>query len=65
MKATPILAAKSVTAGTIWTGTGLSLGLGLGLGAAGPAILLGALGLAATGVVLYRRNNSGLDDENV
>ena len=52
-------AAKGAAAGasgTIWTGTGLSLGLGLGLGAWGPALLLGTLGLVATGAYLYHRN---------
>ena len=49
------VAGKAAT-GTIWSGTGLSLGLGLGLGAVGPAVLLGALGLTATGIYLYRRN---------
>jgi hypothetical protein len=43
------------SAGTIWSGTGMSLGLGLGLGALGPVLLLGVLGLTATGIYLYRR----------
>lgn len=43
-------------AGTIWTGTGFSLGLGLGLGAMGPILLIAALGLIATGVYLFKRN---------
>jgi hypothetical protein len=43
------------SAGTIWSGTGLSLGLGLGLGALGPLMLLGAVGLTATGIYFYRR----------
>lgn len=42
--------------GTIWTGTGFSLGLGLGLGALGPVLALGALGLTATGIYLYRKS---------
>lgn len=67
-KSAAVTAGKAAT-GTIWSGTGLSLGLGLGLGAIGPAVLLGALGLTATGIYLYRRNRqvefqpegSGLD----
>lgn len=46
----------ATSAGTIWTGTGFSLGLGLGLGALGPILVVSALGLIATGVYLYRRN---------
>ncbi len=42
--------------GTIWSGKGLSLGLGLGLGALGPVLALGALGLTAAGIYLYRKS---------
>lgn len=63
------LAAGKAATGTIWSGTGLSLGLGLGLGAVGPALLLGALGLTATGIYLYRRNRhdpeAGPDPDSV
>lgn len=63
------LTAGKAATGTIWSGTGLSLGLGLGLGAVGPALLLGALGLTATGIYLYRRNRhdpeAGPDPDSV
>jgi hypothetical protein len=50
-------AAKAgASAGTIWSGKGVGLGLGLGLGALGPILVLGALGLGAVGIYLYRRN---------
>lgn len=52
------------SAGTIWSGTGLSLGLGLGLGALGPAMLLGALGLTATGIYLYRRGRVAAPEDS-
>jgi hypothetical protein len=64
IKAASTMAAKTTglaagvalpSAGTIWSGTGMSLGLGLGLGALGPVLLLGVLGLTATGIYLYRR----------
>jgi hypothetical protein len=56
------LAGSAASAGTIWTGTGLSLGLGLGLGALGPVILLGGLGLSATGIYMYRRNRTRIKE---
>lgn len=52
------------SAGTVWSGKGMSLGLGLGLGALGPVLVLGALGLGAVGIYLYRRNKK-LDAEDL
>ena len=41
----------------------MSLGLGWGLGAMGPILVLGALGLGAVGVYLYRRNRKLEEEE--
>jgi hypothetical protein len=63
-------AAKSAAStGTLWSGKSISLGLGLG--ALGPILVLGALGLGAVGLYLYRRNKKlegedmSFDDEDV
>jgi hypothetical protein len=62
-------AAKGGGAGALWSSK--SIGLGLGLGALGPILVLGALGLGAVGLYLYRRNKKlegedlGFDDDDV
>jgi hypothetical protein len=55
-------AAKSAASGgAIWSGK--SLALGWGLSALGPILVLGALGVGAVGIYLYRRNKKLEADE--
>jgi len=51
-------AIKATSAGTLWSGTGMSLGIGIGLGGYGPFLLLGVVGLTATGIYLWQRERA-------
>lgn len=62
--AAKVAGSKGAASGTIWSGKGMSLGLGWGLGSMGPVLVLGALGLGAVGIYLYRRNRK-LEEEQM